>query len=291
MLVDAKTAPEESHSLGGKLGDEGILAPLLADDPTVVRDQIRVATGLARARDAVLVAVDPASSTGWTRADHRRSDSDADECELLDWAVETVSEGTGGLWPGRGNFQGMLEAVVTYDVDTVVVPGEDSVLGSSVSQRIAAHADCDVVLVNGRPGLDDLASVLLPIAGGVHSGLATDVAGAVATASDAWVDVLHVVPPEGTGRRRRKAERYVTAAAERLGTDEDRVDTWLLEDENPATAIVEQSQYYGLTVLGAPSSNRLERFVFGSTGDEVRSAAESPVVMAKNNRVPSGLDI
>ncbi|MFT4889384.1 MAG: hypothetical protein ACI9YT_000293 [Halobacteriales archaeon] len=60
--------------------------------------------------------------------------------------------------------------------------------------------------------------------------------------------------------------------------DGEQWDTWLLEAEDVAEAIVEQSADYDATVLGALRKGRLRRFLFGSTTGAVQDRAESAVL-------------
>lgn len=163
----------------------------------------------------------------------------------------------------------VLDATVDWDGST---------LRRSVVKRIAARADCDVVAVYGPGSIEGLASILVPVAGGPHSELAVEVAGALAAAEGAWVDVLHVIPPDASDREREEGEEYLDRALSSL--DGDRADRWLLEAEEPAEAIVEQTGRYSATVMGTPQRSRLRRFVFGSTTDAVTTEATSPVVVA-----------
>ena len=59
------------------------------------------------------------------------------------------------------------------------------------------------------------------------------------------------------------------------------MDRWLVKDRTAAGAIVEQSPYYDLVVVGAPTTGAVGRFVFGSTTDTVIDDAEVPVVVVE----------
>ncbi|GAA0199719.1 hypothetical protein GCM10009000_012220 [Halobacterium noricense] len=150
-------------------------------------------------------------------------------------------------------------------------------LGRNVPARLACSVDCDVLTVGGSHASKTISSVLVPVSGGPHSGLAVDVARYVAQAHGAWVELLHVIETGADERRRDDAEEYVSAARDRLGEFDD-FDTWVLEADDATDAIIEQSKYYDMTVMGAPQKGRLREFVFGSTIGEVRSSAHNTVV-------------
>ncbi|MFB6233447.1 MAG: universal stress protein [Haloarculaceae archaeon] len=148
-------------------------------------------------------------------------------------------------------------------------------LRASMAERLAA--DTDVLTVDGRGAAEPIASILVPVAGGRHSKLAVEAATAIAAANDAAIDLFHVVD-DGSDAGRQRGQQLLERAAEELEYEQS--DTWLYEASSPADAITEQSTYYDLTVMGAPTVSPLERFVFGSTATEVQDDADAPIVVA-----------
>ncbi len=156
---------------------------------------------------------------------------------------------------------------------------------------------------------DRVCSVLVAVAGGPHSGAVVDVAERVADATDAYLELLHSAPSDAldpdTGdpvadpvdADRFDADftddtesadddhvvagtRLLAAACDRL--DElNRVDCWLVEADAAADAIVEQSPYYDVVVVGATTTGTVGRFVFGSTTDAVVDGAAAPVIVVE----------
>ncbi|ELZ39496.1 universal stress protein [Halorubrum tebenquichense] len=180
----------------------------------------------------------------------------------------------------------------------------DSVIGPAVDDASDVAAAADVTL-NGaeraeRP--DRVSSVLVAVGPGPHSGATVDVAREIAAATGAWLELFHVVPSDAaladagpgddaTGTAvgpddardtdyAAAGERLLDAAESRLGGF-DRADRWLVEDRTAAGAVVEQSPYYDLVVVGAPTTGTVGRFVFGSTTDTVVGDAEVPVVVVE----------
>lgn len=177
-----------------------------------------------------------------------------------------------------------VAAADRHDADLVVAPGGPATgLDGGAAERLYAAAPCDVAVVGGRTPAERVASVLVPVAGGPHSRLAVDVAGSLAAATGAWVDVLHVVDPDATAERRAEAESSLAAAVDRLDADV-RADTWLLAAPDPTAAIVEQSAYYDVTVVGAPRTGRLRRAVYGSASGTVRREARNATVTVHRPR-------
>lgn len=283
------TDTHDVGSLAGRFDGDHILVPLLSSDGPVVTDQITVATTLAHARNASLSLISPVVVPDQTPKRLGRAVADDDDIALLDWALEQVADVTtavdvdGGLLYTRDVVSGVLHAVDARDVDTLVLPSRPrrGRVRMSLPERINIQAACDVVVVNGQTGYELSPSILLPVAGGPHSGLATDVAQAFATDTDAWIDILHVIPTDASDRQRTEAKTLVDDVYHRIARPETTT-SWVLESEDVAETIVEQSRYYGLTIIGAPTKGRLRRFIYGSTNRSVRADARSVVLSARS---------
>jgi len=287
LATDGETPDATSHVVGRFDGNQ-ILVPLLTRSGPALTDQLKVATTLARATDASLTVINPVSTLSGTSNEYHHEISDGDEADLLEWVFDQTTESlprvNGDCVYTRGVVTGVLQAVRTRNVDTLVVPGSsrERRLRMGITERIAAHADADVVVVNGRTGFTDPASILLPIAGGPHSGLATDVAAAIATGADAWIDILHVIDDDAPDQRRNEVEELVDDIYRRIGRP-DTTTKWVLETTDTLAAITDQSRCYDLTIIGAPTKGRLRKFMFGSTNQSVRKHAGSVVLSARNN--------
>lgn len=103
----------------------------------------------------------------------------------------------------------------------------------------------------------------------------------IAADANAWIDVLHVVDEDAADRRRDEAAELVEDIYRRIARPETTT-TWVLEAPDMVEAIAEQSRYYELTILGAPTKSRLRQFVSGSTNRSVRANARSVVLSARS---------
>lgn len=286
VLVEAGDSPGDAPRLANRVDGNRILAPLLSAGVPAVTDQVRIAASLARASESVLHVVDPTTTADRSTTVHGADFGVGDERDLLDWAVGNdtppASHAEMGLLYTHRLANGLLRSIDRQDIDTLVLPGraEAGLLRQGLAERLALYADCDVVSVSGECGYERVPSILLAVAGGPHSGLATDVAGHVAVDCDAWVDVFHVVEENASPERRRRAEAHVEAAARRIDRPES-TSTRIVEAGSAAEAIITQSGYYGLTVVGAPTKGRLRRFLGGSTNRTVRDNARSVVLSVR----------
>lgn len=267
--------------IGGRLVGDRILVPIVDTGSSALREQIRVGVTLVQSTGGRLELTDPATDDDPVELDGQDETAAIDQA--LAWADERLErDRLHGVFAGRRAERRVHDRIEEGAFDTLVLPSAQTGgrLGGRRLERLASNVRCNVVTVNGDAEYRKFASLLLPIANGPHSGLATDVAGAIAEQSGAYVDILQVISPEADENERAAAQDRTDTAAERLGLP-DTASTWLLEASDPAAAIVEQSTYYGLTVIGAPTVGRLHRLVYGSTSQSIREDAESVVIAAR----------
>lgn len=187
---------------------------------------------------------------------------------------ETAADGAAEGWSPRDGPS--LEVVVE---------------AAAAETTTASQVTLDGVDRAERPG--HVCSVLVAVADGPHSGATVDVAKRIAETADAWIELFHVIPSDDPPERtetavsedrtmdaRATGERLLATAGARLG-EFDRVDRWLVENDAVADAIVDQSPYYDLVVVGAPTAGTVGRLVFGSTTDAVVERASVPVVVVE----------
>ncbi len=279
FLARGDTSANESVYIGGRLEGHALLVPMLSSNRSATVDQIRIGQTIARASGGDITVVDP------TAADDDPLVTFDDDDDPVEWITDYLETGTpvpDGVFHARGAESRIRELIEGRRFDTLVLP-KSSDMGLHLRRRVrklGENAPCNVIAVNGDTGYRSFASILLPIATGPHSGLATDVAGGIAAEIGAYVDILHVIPTEADADRRQQAVECTETAAERIDLP-DRANTWILEGDDPAQAIIEQSSYYGMTVIGAPTAGRLHRFVYGSTSQSIRHGANSLVVAVR----------
>jgi nucleotide-binding universal stress UspA family protein len=272
----------------GRFDGDHILVPLLTREIPPVLDQLKIATTLARTRNASLTIINPVPVPERTPNVYGREVTDSNDRALLEWAFEQTDDALphvkGDFLYTRDVVKGVLHAVRARAVDTLVIPSGTRMghLRKEATERIAAHADADVVVVSGKAGFETPPSILLPVAGGPHSGLAADVATTIATDCNAWIDILHVIDEDAPTQKREQAEALVDDVYHRIARPESTT-TWVHEATDTAEVLVEQSRYYRLAIIGAPTKGRLRQFIFGSTNTSVRQNAASVVLSVCNN--------
>lgn len=153
-----------------------------------------------------------------------------------------------------------------------------TVLRGDVVERVQSHVPTNTVTVSHRTRNERLSSILVPIAEGPHSKLSVAIAGALAVSTDAVVELFHVSETINVDETERIARLFRTAK-QRLPSGVD-VDTWSLEESDVASAIIEQTEYYDVTIVGDPERSRLRRFISGSITDDVNADSANTVLTA-----------
>jgi len=253
-----------------------VLYPILQSESDTI---LHVAAGIAEAIDAELVVgrvdVDDDYSYETSReVAHTVFQAQADP--LVEVGVE------GHALSGSNRLEAIVDAATTDQINIVVMGDETS---ERLERQIAERTGCDTVVVNDRAPLGSIASILVPIASGPHSGAAVNVAGALAEANDAWIELVHVLEDDDPEADRELADTILEGGRSLL-PDGLEVDTRVIEADDTVDAIAEESAYHDLTVIGAPRKDRLRRLIFGSTATEIRDEVRNTVVMARKGSDP-----
>lgn len=285
MSVRGENGPDAvagGRALQQRDGDPAVLVPVCEGDlsPRAVDLARTIAVGSGSALLILQVVCLPEQ----TPLDINRR-SNRESPGTLSHVVETAQDETpditvrGRVRVGRNRLSILAGAADAYAIDTVVV--DDSwnnrllaPLMRTPVEKLSAAIPPPVVSSFQQQLAERVPSILVPVGGGPTAGAAIDVATALATAHDAHIELLHVVPP---GESTSRARGILEEAASRLQGFED-YDTWLLEADRIEDAIVEQSQYYPVTVIGRPQKPRLRRLVYGSKSRTVRENGSNSVL-------------
>lgn len=272
-----RSSSHQLENIDLDLAGGDVALPVIEGDVSVHIDHADIAMSLA---DENIHLIDPVGQVDHTRIDASAGDDEARA------AVRAASNDAIGILSGRRATRNVIDYVRTHGIDTLVLPRQfgRGPLGRRRHDRIAELAPCEVISVGGDGRFRAFASILVPVAAGPHTGLAAAVAGHIADECDAWIDILHVLPSDTTEMEREEAKERLTTIGERVGPA-NTVNPWVLAADDPAGAIIEQSAYYGLTVIGAPTSGRLKRFFHGSTSHEIRREADSLVIAAHAHHI------
>jgi len=249
-----------------------ILYPIFESESDTV---LVLAADLAEAIDAELIV-------GYVDVDgedfHFDMSRDTAEVVLEAKTDSSIDVPVGGqTLAGSSALDAVVSAAETYDINTIIM-GTDA--SEDLEGQIAKHTGRDTVVINDQNRLESVSSILVPIAGGPSSGGAVDIAGLLATANDAWIELVHVIEDDDASATVGRAEDILEAGRSRLPDVED-VDTRVIEATDAVDEIIDETQYHDVTVIGAPQKSRLRRLIFGSPTDEIRERAQNTVVMVR----------
>lgn len=277
-------------------GSEYTLVVAVAN-PAHVEQLMRTAIDVATANEgcvrAVTVAHNPPTSPFALFSDDVIAREYAGERrEVLVRAVDSAEGAAvsvdGDVLAGTNVADAILTAVEDIDADALLLgwrgtpSPEDVVLGTTIDP-VLRRAPCDVLVEKVGTRADGVESILLPVAGGRHADLAVEVAGAIADANDASVEVLSVVPHGSTVHDRETARERVESAAAPLERIVD-VERTVREDDDVVAGIVASAAEHDLVVLGATRRGRLRRRFIGSIPRIVGRHVDLPVIVTRRPR-------
>lgn len=251
-----------------------ILYPVVDDRSTGV---LHVAASLAKATDAVLVIghveVDPEDLSSAASREAASTLLQARTDSFVDVPIESHAI------VGPSPTDAVVTATDDYDADLLVF-GQD--VPENLESSVAKRVDCDTVVVSERGTLDELRSVLVPIAGGPHTDAVLAVAGDVASAHDASVELLHVVDENPSTETTTAAQELLSNGASSLPSSL-RTTSTVVEDADVVDPIRDASTEHDCTIIGAPTKGRLKRFVLDSHAEQIADAARNTVAMVRRN--------
>ena len=253
-----------------------VLCPVL-DSPA--ESFLDFVTSAAAGASAHLVVVAPVtrleqSSLGVPNADREDARNRLDQ--VADYAANANVAVSSHVCVGNTLTRTLAAAAETHDADAVLVDADQT----PRTPKLARALSCDVVAVSNPGHARSHRSILAAVAGGPHSALGASVAGALARGGDGYVDVFHAHAPDAGGLDS-FLDRATAATFAR-----NRTDTRTTATDDPADAIVSESPFYDLVVIGGPRKGRLRRFAFGSTAADIADRAETTVVTVWNNTAP-----
>ncbi|RQH00294.1 universal stress protein [Natrarchaeobius oligotrophus] len=216
----------------------------------------------------------------------RLLETEADEDLVYD-AVDRIRgygvEATGRIRFGRSVANGVCSVAADANVEAILLGWRgrprrrDVVLGSHID-AVLDDAPCDVLVERIDRDRGSVSSVLVPVAGGPHTELAASIAGSIARAHDASVELLTVVPDRDE-ETVAGARDLLTGTSPRLGAV-DSVEETVLEGPIVDT-IVDRTERHDATVLGAAESGLFRRTLVGDVPEAIAREADGGVVMVK----------
>lgn len=214
----------------------------------------------------------------------------SDESEQLieyvtERGVDTDVEIESKIRYARDTATGIVGSVEAYDAECLLMgwrgrPRRRDILLGSFLDRVLGEAECDVYVKRIKLPSESINSILVPVAGGPHDELATELAATIAAQHDAEITLLHVGQSDsGSGGD----EDNVPILRERqeLITDDLSVSSKLVESDHVAGAITDESGSHDLTIIGATREPLFKRRLVGSVAQGVGRTASNSVIITR----------
>ncbi|AEN06723.1 UspA domain-containing protein [halophilic archaeon DL31] len=263
-------------------------------NPRNVAQLMRTATTLAADNDGEVLVMSVVTvpeqtplSRGHERTDQRRG--------VLNRAITIAEENdvsvSGTIRIGHNAADAILNTITQHDSDAVIVGWKgkrthrrrDVILGTNVD-RVVKEADCDVYVEKFGMGADGgVDSILLPTAGGPHTTLAIETAGAIARRTGATIHAMYVLAPGASTEANQQAESMLSDATTTASLDDVAVETTLIEHDDVVAALVDESANHDLMTIGATREGVVQKFVFGTIPETVAERAQTTVIMTKRD--------
>jgi nucleotide-binding universal stress UspA family protein len=278
-------------------------APVLVAvaDPNHVDQLVRTAGDLARVTDGrvrvVSVVEKPFSSPFRVFTDETIArEFAADRRELLERATAvapTDVDVDSDIIVAQTAARGLLRAVAVDEPVALVVGWQgrrrrsDAVLGTTVDALVERVA-CDLYVERIGREANGVDSVLVPVAGGPHVGVATAVAKAIAARNDARVHLFSVADGEQSVAAAEEFLREARDAVTAAPGPETPVETALREHGDVTEAIVEAATDHEVVVLGATRQGSFRRRLLGSIPQRVVDRTERTTIVARDGGAVDG---
>ena len=186
----------------------------------------------------------------------------------------------------RDTASGIVGSVEAYGGDVLLMGWRgrprrrDIVLGSFLD-RVLGEAKCDVFVKRIKLPTPEIASILVPVCGGPHDELASELAGTLASRHEAEILLFHVAAPDLDEASFQPSETLLEERQDKIPSHVT-VNAEIRESDHIAGAITDETVNHDLTILGATREPVLRRKLVGSVAQGVgRSAASSVIVTRK----------
>ncbi|WP_247731234.1 universal stress protein [Halovivax limisalsi] len=272
------------------MSDARLVLPVA--NPDTAARLLETAVDVADDRDLELLVVHVIGVPGQTSLEQARASMDAGPGESV--VSETVEraraagiEATGLLRYGHDVAGSLTSLADAADVEAVLLgwhgrPRRREVVFGGYIDRVLREAACDVIVERVDRDRGPIESVLVPVAGGPHTTLAAEIAGAIARAHDSSVELATVVDSSADETAVADARSLLDRTAPSLGAVESVTQT-VVRGTDVVDAILAATTDHDVTVMGAGGSGRLHRIVATDVAEAVARRAESDVVLCRRH--------
>lgn len=254
---------------------------LVVPEHRSLQEILEPVTTLADARGFALVLLRPVVVPEQTPLDavdddqleaHRR---DVASLEASARELGSDTEIRSKVYVGRRHASVVGNAVEELGAVGAVLPGlfptgPEEVLTASDLEDVMEAVQAPTIVYREPTAPRKLDAVLAAIAGGPHSAAVTTWAARWAATHGASLDLVHVVEP---GSPQERGREVLQAARERVVQAGVEAQSRLLEAEDVVDALAKQLDERDALFVGAPTRNRLQHLLYGSTSRRLEQDA------------------
>jgi amino acid transporter/nucleotide-binding universal stress UspA family protein len=266
------------------VGSKGYQITVPVADPGTAPVLVRYANLLASGTDAEILITSVVTVPYQTPL--TEAEKFTDEARALIHEMSRRVDGTvlTAIRYGHNVARGIISSVQERKTDLLILGWrgythwEHHAMGSTLDPVIG-QAPCDIIVV--KPDQTDphreVKRVLFPLRGtGPHSELAVEALDLIAKKYNAEVTILHVLR---TGKDQTDARDMIESIAEQI--PDVRCSVQIVESDDPAISIFNESKNHDLLVIGATNETRFQRLLFGSVPEVIAKHCPSTVLMVK----------
>lgn len=190
----------------------------------------------------------------------------------------------------------VLKQLGEIQADIVILPRHEKTAQTEREDEnlyeLFRHASCDMLLI--RPGSGDGQScqrILVPTAGGPHSGIALQWAAKIADANEGHVDALYVEPPIGAYAQlvgQQIVQRHINKAVGASAASGGRVHPMVVLAGNFRDGIAKtvEAGEYDLVLIGASNQWSMRKILFSAVPDNLLAKGEGTTIAVMRKSIP-----
>ncbi|PSG97686.1 hypothetical protein BRD56_03920 [Thermoplasmatales archaeon SW_10_69_26] len=265
-------------------GEDPAAGPILQVFPEQRSFEVDLRLGLdiAEALDIELLLLRPAVVPDGTPLDDSDPQIVGPHREAVEAVVDRAEGRTqqidGVVRLGHSLSSLVVQGAAEHDARLVLLPGQQptspgGAIPEDVAEEIMASLGSRSVVYSPPPVSERPSGVTAGLAGGPHREAVHWFAGVLGKAWDLRASMVHVIDSEaGGGEWDEELSRLREEVAVLQDADVD-IRAEVFEEDDVAEALLRQGRDDGSLVVGAPTTGRLKRLVYGSTSRRVRRKA------------------
>ncbi|WGI16998.1 amino acid permease [Methanonatronarchaeum sp. AMET-Sl] len=180
----------------------------------------------------------------------------------------------------------VIDLAEKEDADMILVEwleefSHSELLGSSIDY-ILHNADCDVAIFKDRGFMPNKHNkILLPTRLSSKIGLTLDLASAIASKGDGFIELLRVIDPRASSKEIEKIQKFQERSEKRIEVEST---SRIIKDKDVSKALISESKKFDLVVMSASQESALKGFLFGTIPNEVADKTDTSILIVQEKK-------